>query len=213
MPALDLTNTWLFRIIHVDNLEYLLEYGMFHKSHINADPNYINIGDSILIQQRNDHDVGINPPNGQLGEYVPFYFGGLSPMLLNIKTGHRGITRRPQEEIIYICCSIQSILDKCELWCFTDGHAKNAITTFYNQINDLSHVDLKLAGERYWHNTDEDFDKMRKKQAEFLVKFHVPPECISNIIVYNEDASKRVSKLVTESTNKIKVHISKNFYY
>ncbi len=213
MPALDLKNTWLFRIVHIDNLKYLLEHGMFHKLHESADPNYINIGDNTLIQQRNDHDVGISPPNGQLGEYVPFYFGGLSPMLLNIKTGHRGIIQRPQEEIIYICCNIQSIIERCSFWCFTDGHAKNAITTFYNHVVDLSHVDLKLAGERYWYNTDEDFDKMRKKQAEFLVKFHVPADCISNIIVYNDAANKQVSELVTESNRDIKVHIAKNFYY
>lgn len=50
MLALDLTKTWLYRIVHIDNLKYILEHGMFNRSHANADPDYINIGDSGLIQ-------------------------------------------------------------------------------------------------------------------------------------------------------------------
>ena len=39
---------------------------------------------------------------------------------------------------------------------------------------------LKIVGEnllftsQYWHNTEEDYDRIRRKQAEFLVKSHVP---------------------------------------
>jgi len=204
---------WLYRIVHIDNLKYLLEHGMYHRAHKNADPNYINIGDNVLIQQRNDYNVGVNPPNGLLGEYVPFYFGPLSPMLLNIKTGYRGIKQRPQEEIIYICCSVQNILDCCEHWCFTDGHAKTAITTFYNEIKDLSKVDLPLAAQKYWRNDEADFDRMRKKQAEFLVKHHVPTNCISNIAVYNDKAHAIASKLVNDLKLGIKVHTLPRFYY
>ena len=83
----------IYRIVHIDNVEHLLKNGMYHRGHANADPNYINIGDSDLIAQRHDYPVGINPPGGALGEYVPFYFGPLSPMLLNIKTGYRALYR------------------------------------------------------------------------------------------------------------------------
>jgi hypothetical protein len=213
MAALELNKTWLFRITHIDNLEYLLQHGMHERSHADADPNYVNIGDSTLIQQRNDYNVGVNPPNGQLGAYVPFYFGKLSPMLLNIKTGYRGITQRPQADIVYVSCSIANIIHSCNEWCFTDGHAKTAITTFYNDVDDLKHVDFTMVSERYWRNTVDDFDRMRRKQAEFLVKHHVPPDCVSNIVVYNDDASARVSNLVASSGKTIKVHTLKDFYY
>src|SRR5258708_24880319 len=98
----------VFRIVHIDNVEYLLTHGMFTKTHKKADPAYINIGDTGLIAQRNTYQVAIDPPNGVLGDYVPFYFGPLSPMLLNIKTGYRGITMRPQAEIVYVCCKINT---------------------------------------------------------------------------------------------------------
>jgi hypothetical protein len=77
----------VYRIVHIDNVKYLLTHGIFNRVHANADPDYINIGDSDLISKRHDYPVGVNPPGGALGDYVPFYFGRLSPMLLNIKTG------------------------------------------------------------------------------------------------------------------------------
>lgn len=93
-------NPLLYRIIHINNLEYALKHGLYTRCHVNADPNYINIGDSTLITQRQNHPVKIIPPGGTLGDYVPFYFGPLSPMLLNIKTGYRGIIQRSQEDIV-----------------------------------------------------------------------------------------------------------------
>lgn len=214
MADLDLNKIWLYRIVHIDNLAYLLEHGMHQKDHPNSDKNYINIGDNKLISQRNDYPVPIDPPNGLLGEYVPFYFGPLSPMLYNIHTGYRGITKRPQEQIIYICCSIADIVDNCEAWCFTDGHAKNKITFFYNEISNLNQVDIELAYQRYWSNSEDDFDRMRKKQAEFLVKQHVPPTCISNIVVNNSEVKKKVDILVKQFGRQIKVHVNpKGKYY
>ena len=161
MPIL-LDNIILFRIVHIDNVEYILRNGMFIKDSPNADPDYINIGDTILIEQRNDYPVKLEG-YGTLGEYIPFYFGALSPMLLNIKTGYRGITKRPQSEIVYICCSLRQILDNCAEWCFTDGHAKNMLSGFYNHTDDLEKIDWDIVNERYWHDTENDNDRMRRK--------------------------------------------------
>ena len=55
MPGQRPNTIYVFRIIHVSNVEYLLTHGIFTKQSEQADPNYINIGDSKLIAQRNDH--------------------------------------------------------------------------------------------------------------------------------------------------------------
>ncbi len=205
----------LFRILHIDNVEYLLHHGLFNQQHPQADPNYINIGDHTLITQRHDYVVPIDPPNGTLGEYVPFYFGTLSPMLLNIKTGHRGIRQQQQSDIIYICCRLNTIIAQCSEWCFTDGHAKTAITGFYNHIGALDAIDWDTVYERYWKNTEQDFDKMRRKQAEFLVKSHVPVTCIHSIVVYNEQSRNLVQEIIVRLGLNIPIHINPNnqFYY
>ena len=215
MPGQQPNIVRVFRIVHIDNVEYLLMHGMFTRNHAQADPNYINIGDSTLIQQRNDYPVSIDPPNGNLGEYVPFYFGPLSPMLLNIKTGYRGITQRHQREIVYIVCLVNALVEKCHEWCFTDGHAKNSITEFYNDLENLSKVDWNIVGERHWSNTEDDFDRMRRKQAEFLIKNHMPVNCISSIVVLNEAKKTFVEEIITRLGLEIPVQVNPNnkFYY
>jgi len=215
MPAQQPNIVEVFRIVHIENVEYLLVHGMFTKSHAQADPDYINIGDTGLIVQRNDYPVGISPPNGVLGEYIPFYFGTLSPMLLNIKTGYRGITQRPQSDIVYIVCRVNTIMENCEEWCFTDGHAKNAITAFYNHLDNLDKVDWDMVAERHWNNTEEDFDRMRRKQAEFLVKAHVPVRCISSIVVLNQQDKTIVEEIINRLGLEIPVRANpgNQFYY
>ena len=215
MPGLQPTIVKVYRIVHIDNIEYLLKYGMFSRAHINADPNYINIGDSDLIAKRHDYPVGINPPGGALGEYVPFYFGRLSPMLLNIKTGYRGIKQRSQSDMVYIVCKVEDLVKHCEEWCFTDGHAKTKITTFYNHLNDLCEVYWDKVDLRIWHNSEDDFDRMRHKQAEFLVKSHVPIRCVLGLITYNNIAANRVKDILEKLNLNIPVKVNPNgsYYY
>ena len=64
-------------------------------------------------------------------------------------------------------------------------------------------------------NTLEDADKIRRKQAEFLVKSHVPVKCIGRIIVYNENSRNLVQRIVTKLGLKLDVDINPNqlFYY
>lgn len=208
-------NIILYRIVHKDNLNYLLRWGMFTKNHINADPNYVNIGDNTLISQRNDYPVGINPPGGNLGDYIPFYFGPLSPMLLNIKTGYRGISQRSQSDIVYICCELNKAVAICNKWCFTDGHAKNNFTEFFNDLNYFNKIDWNIVAEKYWANTEDDFDRMRRKQAEFLIKDNVPVDCISKIIVYDDKVCNVVKNILNETGLQIPVEINPNnqYYY
>jgi hypothetical protein len=202
-------------MLHIRNIEYLLTHGICSRSHKMADPNYINIGDSTLIGQRQEFPIGITPPGGVLGEYVPFYFGVLSPMLLNIKTGYRGIQKRPQDEIVYVVCRVNDVVERCMEWCFTDGHAKNNITAFYNDLNKLDAVDWDLVNERYWRNTEEDIDRMRRKQAEFLVRHHVPVSCICGVVVHDLHVKQAVDALLNRLSLKIPVLVSPmgKYYY
>jgi hypothetical protein len=185
------------------------------RNHLNADPNYINIGDTDLILQRNTYTVGINPPGGNLGDFIPFYFGGHSPMLLNIKTGYRGITQRPQRDIVFVCCKIEIIVQQCPHWCFTDGHAKNKMTEFFNDVRSLDKVDWKIISEQIWRATEEDEDKPRRKQAEFLVKDFIPTNCIYCLIVKNQNRKDEIEAIVSNAGLNIPVKIDTNnkLYY
>ena len=91
---MDLDKIWLYRIVHINNVEYLLHNGISTQQDPQSNSNYVNIGDTNLINQRMDYPINLEG-YGNLGDYGPFYFGPLSPMLLNIKTGYRGIKQLP----------------------------------------------------------------------------------------------------------------------
>lgn len=134
-------------------------------------------------------------------------------MLLNIKTGYRGIQQRSQDELIYIVCRISKIVSQCPEWCFTDGHAKNSITEFYNDVKDLIYVDWNIVKSQFWRNDEDDMDRMRKKQAEFLVKNHVPVSCIAGIIVKTATRETYVKNLLERLNLVIKVYTDSNNKY
>lgn len=179
---------------HIDNLPIILRDGMYAPN-VKTYPEYINIGDVSLIEQRGVFYVPISP-GGVLAEYVPFYFGGHSPMLLNIKTGHRGVQKREQREIVFLCTHIDIVTQVCPEFCFTDGHAKDRMTAFFNNLVDLDKVDWTAVEEQYWYSTEDKPDRMRRKQAEFLIKTHVPISCISGIIVLDEVAKEKVEQMM-----------------
>ena len=62
----------LLRLIHSDMLEEVLTNRMYSKNSDHEIPGYINIGDAELIKQRDEYVVKIDPPNGHLGDYIPF---------------------------------------------------------------------------------------------------------------------------------------------
>lgn len=64
-----------------------------------------------------------------------------------------------------------------------------------------------------WKNNEEDFDRMRRKQAEFLVKDHVPVNCIGGIIVYNEEKKIHVQHIIDKLKLTIPVKVNTNYYY
>lgn len=198
---------------HIENLRIILKDGMYAPN-ARWYPEYVNIGDENLIEQRGEFWVQI-APGGVLADYVPFYFGGCSPMLLNIKTGYRGIKQRDQREIIYLCTHIDRVVQACPEFCFTDGHAKDRLTAYFNNLVDLDKVDWKAVDLSYWISTEEEPDNMRRKQAEFLVKSHVPLTCLSGIIVFDDSAAQVVNTIMKETGTRLPVHIDnkRKYYY
>jgi hypothetical protein len=80
--------TPIFRIVHVDCLPTVLQRGGLHGvNHCPADGLPYRTIHNVEIQ--GVHHIRNIPckPGGTLHDYVPFYFGYLSPMLFQLKTG------------------------------------------------------------------------------------------------------------------------------
>ena len=114
---------YLYRMVHWQNVAHVLHHGLCCKQHKNKDPNYINIGHRQLIADRADTPIPIKGAS-VLGDYIPFYFGGHSPMLYLIKNGYQGVEKRAQEDIVYIITTFKKIKKARLEFVFTDRNAK-----------------------------------------------------------------------------------------
>lgn len=201
-------------MMHWQNIPHVLAHGLCSRMHLNADPNFVNIGHQQLITDRDKHPVSMES-KGVLGEYIPFYFAGHSPMLYMIKNGFQGVFKRPQEDLVFIVCKISEVSQSGLEFIFTDRNAKIAITETYIDINDLDKLDWSIINSIDWKNTEENYQKRDIKQAEFLIRHHLPVAFIHAMVVKNEEKKLYIVQQLQNLDLDIPVHIdtSNKLYY
>lgn len=194
---------------HIENIPHILQNGLTHSTSANANPNFVPIGDSSLIETRNNFLLN----NGRLlGDYIPFYFGYRTPMLYVIQNGFNMVASTPPEKIVYCVSSVQKIIDLGLDFVFTDGHAVDCFSsqyTFTDIGNIDSIVDQDAIKARYWKKED-DLDLKRRKEAEFLVFGDISRMGILEFLTYNENAK---TKIVNFGVNDQNVHIRPEYYF
>lgn len=189
--------TQILRFMHVDNLRACLErealYAPLHNpkdGHV-----YRPIHDEEVQSKRTTKSVPCGP-RGVIHDYVPFYFGPLSPMLLRLKTNRvRGYTEG-QEPLIYVASTAQAVQRSGTAFVFSDGHGIASFTSWYADLAKLDQIDWGMVGERYWSDNINDMDRQRRKQAEFLIYRKCPWTLIEEIGVLTQAMKDRVEGLL-----------------
>lgn len=205
----NLAKTYLFRMVHIQNINHILLNGITHSSSANSNPAFVSIGDSSLISRRSQHVLS----NGkQLGDYIPFYFGIRTPMLYVIQNGFNMVTPTSAENIVYCVSSIQAIINLNLNFVFTDGHAVESFSSLYypkdvQNINSI--LDWNSINAKYWRD-ENDLDRKRKKEAEFLVLGDIPISAVLGYVVFNQNAN---NKLLALGINQANIKIDPNFYF
>lgn len=206
---------------HIENIPHILRYGITHKDSRNANPNFVNIGDTSLINNRSSKKVivnngilkGINPKFIVLGEYIPFYFGVKMPMLYVMQIGGNFVERAtPPEDIVYLGCPVVKVVQSQMDFYFSDGHATDGLTTFYDstKIDQLPElIDWSAVKEPYWGG-QENLNIKRKKQAEFLVKGDLDSQFLIGFGCYNRKAKQTLLDYGIEES---KIKIIPQAYY
>lgn len=194
---------------HIENIPHVLQYGITHSTSANANPDFVPIGDGSLIVARNNFLLN----NGRrLGEYIPFYFGVRTPMLYVVQNGFNMVALTPAQNIVYCVSSVQKIMDLQLDFVFTDGHAVDGFSSQFTAA-DIQNIDILLdknaINARYWRD-ENDLDRKRRKEAEFLVLGDIVQEGILGFITYNEMAKNTV---VNFGADAAKVHIKSEFYF
>lgn len=148
-----------------------------------------------------------------MADYVPMYFGPRSPMLYSIHTGFVAGYQGTQEDVVHLVTDIDIIVETKLPFTFTDGHAEIAFSKFFTDLVDLKNVDIPLMSATYWNDTQEDGDRKRRRQAEFLVHDFLPFECVRAIGVMNARMEVKVNQLLARSSCKPAVSVARGWYY
>lgn len=216
---------YIFKMVHVDNMEYVLSTGICAKHHPKAEPEYVAIGDPELAAERENREVPCDPES-VLTDYVPFYFNGRMPMLSSIihadcnrkeyweidspyrksRYGPNKTKQWKQEDIVFILCRLDEVLERCPKWCFTDKHANSPHANFYTRLEDMDRLAWNVI-DNYPEIMTEDI--RLRRQAEFLVRDFVPLQCIRGITVRTEQVRERLEPLLPDTGKFINLSFSR----
>lgn len=205
--------THIYRIVHKANIPWLLRHGVTSRSHPQSDPNYINIGNSDLIQMRAHRQVPV-PPGGNLNDYVPFYFCTHSVMLFNIHTGRvEGVSAR-QADVVYLVSSIEKLIECGVPFVFTNRHAYvQAEVEFLADPRDLNKLDWKLLNGRDFKRDPNDPGKLERRAAECLIHQRLPLEALLGIGCLDEATFSFLSQAIKDANMTLKVAKTPQWYF
>ena len=152
-------------------------------------------------------------PGGVLHDYAPFYFGARSPMLYANHKGYVKSNPEGQRPLVYLVSSAERVRAGGHTFVFTDGHAVAAYSRFFHDLRDLAKVDWEVAHTREWKDTEEDPDRKRRKQAEFLVFRSAPADLFEEVVVLDRGIQAQVAEVVQGCGANLPVRIDRSWYY
>lgn len=204
----------IYHITHFRNLQSIMECGCLwcDNERLRLQLTSQGIAHQHIKERRARKEVPVGP-GGHLADYVPFYFAPRSPMLFAI---HKGIVEGyngGQEAVLHLVSSALAVNQKSLAFVFTDGHAEVAISTYYNSLKHLNRIDWDVMNAQQWANTQDDQDRKRRRQAEFLVHRCFPLSLITGIGVNSERVAKAVkAQLAGQSWSPV-IDVRRDWYY
>lgn len=203
---------YIFRILHRDNLPWLLRHGLTSRNHPQQNPHYVNIGNRDLIGKRAQRAVPI-APHGVLDDYVPFYFCTHSVMLYNIHTGRVEGVQCGQGEVIYVVSSIERLEEVGVRYLFTDRHAYVSNAAYFDDPNDLEKLDWPLIESRDFKRDPNDPGKLERRQAECLVHERLPLVGILGIACQNDTTLESCRAFIAAAEAQLKILKKADWYF
>lgn len=210
-PNLNPAKALIWRIVHRDNLPWILDNGLHSKNSPTQDPRYVIIGNTDLIDRRSHRAVPV-VPGGTLSDYVPFYFTPFSPMLYNIYTG-RGVPRRANEEICILVSSVHKVRELGLDFVFTDRHAYPPLARYFNDVTHLCEIDWALLQARNFKRNPDDPEQIERYQAEALVHRHVPIAGLIGIICYTRAVKDDLDVQIQAHGLRLDVRVMPQWYF
>lgn len=207
-------STPIFHITHFRNLPSILEAGGLHCKATTEARGLCQV--SIAhenIQDRRRRTRVPCGPGGVLHDYAPFFFCTKPPMLFTIARGNVEGYAEGQDPVVYLFSTVEKVMELGLPFVFTDGHGTVALTRFFVDPARLDQVDMPLMKAKYWFDTEEDGDRKRRRQAEFLVHNQFPLAALLAIVVKSEEFKTKVEELLRERGIACRVVVKPEWYY
>lgn len=211
-PNLNAGKALIWRIVHRDNLPWVLNNGLHCKNSDVQDPNYVAIGNADLIDRRTHRVVPV-APGGTLSHYVPFYFTPFSPMMYNIHTGRGEVAQRRNEEICILVSTLHKVQQLGLPFVFTDRHAYPQLARYFNSVESLNEIDWPLLQARNFKRNPDDPEQIERYQAEALVYDHLPVTGLVGIICYTDAVKNNLDRQIQERKLKMDVRVMPQWYF
>ncbi|MDY6803346.1 MAG: DUF4433 domain-containing protein [Cyanobacteriota bacterium] len=205
--------TPIYHITHIKNLPSIATTGLLsYKSMQVRERKYINIAYQNIQDRRATTMVPCSA-GGTLHDYVPFYFAPRSPMLYTIHKGNVPGYSEGQTSVVHLVSTAEIIQTAGFTFAFTDGHAIVAYSEFFDNFDQLDRVDWEIMKSTFWADTQEDNDRKRRRQAEFLVRDCCPWKLIKEIGVANPQVMGQVRECLQNFTYTPPIKVYANWYY
>lgn len=201
----------IWRIVHRDNLPWILDNGLHCANSEVQAPQYVNIGNVDLIDKRRSRQVPI-APEGVLADYVPFYFTPFSVMMQNIHSGW-SVQQRTNDEIVILVSSLYRVVELGLPFVFTNAHAHPNWTDYYSDLADLDRIDWSILQRRDFKRDPDDPRKMERYQAEALIHHHLPITGLLGIMCHTDAMKVRIEADVAARGLTLPVHARPKWYF
>ena len=201
----------IWRIVHRDNLPWILDNGLHCANSDVQAPQYVNIGNADLIDKRRSRHVPI-APEGVLADYVPFYFTPFSVMMKNIHSGW-SVQQRSNDEIVILVSSLYRVEQLGLPFVFTNAHAYPDWTNYYSDLASLGEIDWPILQRRDFKRDPDDPRKMERYQAEALIHSHLPITGLLGIMCYTDAMKERIEQDVAARGLTLSVHARPGWYF
>jgi hypothetical protein len=202
----------IFRATHRSNLPWVLTHGLHSRNSDLQDPRFVAIGNTGIIARRQRRAVPIEP-NGDLADYVPFYFTPRSPMLFNIKTGRPGVQQRANHEIVILVSSLIKLEEIGVRYVFTDRHAVLSAARFFSRREDLDQVDFEILQKSDFKKDENDPGKFERYDAEALAYRHVPVEALLGVACCSEVVQREIEAATSSTGVNVRIVARPDWYF
>jgi hypothetical protein len=205
----------LFHFTHVRNLrDILTEKQLVSDSVMQGRGGVLReCGDRKVKAERRTRRIGV-PPHGCPADYVPFYFAPRSPMLYVISRGGVPTYREGQTPLVYLVTSVNAVVESGRPYVFSNGNCASEITRHFADLSVMpAAVDWEIMAARYWANTADDGDRMRRRMAELLVHEYLPVTAVHEVGTYDDDHAYQARRLLRGAGAEISVSVRREWYY